>query len=392
MKKKTTQDILKLLEPANPIRKLTQDIDNRQFITKPNATGISKHEHTHTKYGTDAIDSVLNEGALALTTRGDIVYMGATDLARLAVGNADEFLGTDGTDPSWRTAAQVLASLSSEAGAAFSINSQNITDLANAVNPTDAVNLEDVLDRIGVVLNYWISNQTLTTTLTDSEASLQETPSSTPETLTTILFKSTAVDTPTPFTVKAGTLIEVHFDADETVGAGRNEGLHCILGYVDADGTSNFTQIGDDSDSTVALTVAKTSYELHIHVPTGITVPAGKRLWLKFVATTLSGAGGYPELNVYYDDSDHHIHVPVAGSVLGAYIPYAFYTTRGDMAYQGAAVLTRLAIGNDGYVVMSDGSDPVYTNPRHDFDGGVIGLARATFVVKQDGTIDGGAI
>jgi len=39
------------------------------------------------------------------------------------------FLGSDGTDVSYRTAAQVMASLSEEAGAAFSFNNQQITNV-----------------------------------------------------------------------------------------------------------------------------------------------------------------------------------------------------------------------------------------------------------------------
>ena len=344
MKKKATQEILKLFEPTNPLKKVQQGIDNRTFITSPGVTG-SKHEHMHTKYGEDAIDSVLDEGAIAITTRGDITYMGATDLARLAVGAADTFLGADGTDPSWRTAAQVMASLSDEAAAAFSMNSQNITDLANAVNPQDAVTLDDLLDRVGVTLNYWISNQTLTTTLTDSEAALQETPSATPETLATITFKSTAIDTPTPFTIKEGAIIEIHFDADETAGAGRDVSLHCVFGYVDADGTSNFVQIGNDSDATGALTTSQTSFTLHAHVDSDTTIPTGKRLWLKFVSTSVAGGGGYPEINVYYDDPKHHLVMPVAGDVLGAYIPYAAYTAAEDMLVGTAAgVVTAIPV------------------------------------------------
>lgn len=45
------------------------------------------------------------------TTRGDMLYRDASGNARLSVGAADTFMGSDGTDPSWRTAAQVRASL-----------------------------------------------------------------------------------------------------------------------------------------------------------------------------------------------------------------------------------------------------------------------------------------
>ena len=45
------------------------------------------------------------------TTRGDIIVHDGSNDIRLAVGGADTFLGADGTDPSWRTAAQVRTSL-----------------------------------------------------------------------------------------------------------------------------------------------------------------------------------------------------------------------------------------------------------------------------------------
>ncbi len=51
-----------------------------------------KHEHTHTKNGTDPIDSALNEAAIALTTRGDMVYQDADGLQRRAVGAANTII------------------------------------------------------------------------------------------------------------------------------------------------------------------------------------------------------------------------------------------------------------------------------------------------------------
>lgn len=42
-------------------------------------------------------------GASLLTTRGDIIYRNATVPARLAVGASGAYLGSDGTDPVWRS-------------------------------------------------------------------------------------------------------------------------------------------------------------------------------------------------------------------------------------------------------------------------------------------------
>ena len=44
---------------------------------------------------------VLDDGYIALTTRGDLVTRDATGLARLAVGAANRYLTTDGTDLAW---------------------------------------------------------------------------------------------------------------------------------------------------------------------------------------------------------------------------------------------------------------------------------------------------
>ena len=308
----------------------------------------SKHEQRHTKYGTDAIDSVLHEGAIALTTRGDLSVMGATDLVRLAVGGADTFLGADGTDPSWRTAAQVMASLSGEAAAPFSMNDQNITDLADAQDPTDAVNLRDVLDHVGITLNYWLGNQTLDELLTDSETALTETPTTPVETLSTITFKASVADTPTPFDINPGTIIELHFSALVAAGGGRVLGLHAVFGYMDSD-SANFIQIGDDSDSTGALTTDKTSYTLHMHVANATDIPAGKRLWLKFVSTSLSGGGVYPQISVYYDDAAHHLIFGVAGSVLGN-----FLLLNGTRAMIGALDMGGQDIDNGGVVFLTE--------------------------------------
>lgn len=206
------------------------------------------------------------------------------------------------------------------------MSDQLIHGVADPVNLDDAVNLDTLLDHIGVSLKYYLGNQTLDLTITDAEATLTETPNADPDELTTITFKSSVADTPAPFTIVFGTQIEVHFSADESSGGGRSEGLHCQFGYVDANGTSNFVQIGEDSDVTAEITDVKTAYAVHIHVTSDITVPAGKRLWLKFIATTLSGGGGYPTLRVYYDESAHHMNILVAGGVLGSFIKAGTYS------------------------------------------------------------------
>lgn len=73
--------------------------------------------------------SVHSDSVADAVTRGSIIYGNATPKwDELVVGGADTFLGSDGTDLSYRTAAQVMASLSAEAAAAFSFGGQEIQD------------------------------------------------------------------------------------------------------------------------------------------------------------------------------------------------------------------------------------------------------------------------
>lgn len=71
--------------------------------------------------------SVHSDSVADGVTRGSIIYGNATPKwDELVVGGADTFLGSDGTDLSYRTAAQVMASLSAEGGAAFDLNGQDL--------------------------------------------------------------------------------------------------------------------------------------------------------------------------------------------------------------------------------------------------------------------------
>jgi len=83
--------------------------------------------------------TVISDSVAQDVTRGSIVYGNATPAwDELVLGAADTFLGSDGTDVSYRTAAQVMASLSEEAGAAFSFNNQQITNVLMQVVADDA--------------------------------------------------------------------------------------------------------------------------------------------------------------------------------------------------------------------------------------------------------------
>lgn len=233
-----------------------------------------------------------------------------------------------------------------------------IVNLGDATNPEDAVNLRTMLDSIGISLNFWISNATLVSALVDSEDVLKETPSTTPETLTSITFKSSVIDNPTPYTIKESTIIEIHFSANITTSAGKRDvQLSFQFGYVDLSGTSNFVQIGVNSDLTNVLTANQTHYESHIHVADDVTVPAGKRLWLKVISTAGDGAS-YPEINFYFDNPDYHLIFGVAGSILGNFVQVSGDTMTGPLAAPAAEVVKT----SDATLTFAEMSGTVFSN------------------------------
>ncbi len=279
------------------------------------------------------------------------------------------------------------------------VDSNLITNVADAVNLTDAVNLNILLDHIGVALNYWLGSTTLDLALTDAEASYTETPNAEPDELSNIYFKSSVAETPAPFLIKAGTIIEIHWTGDETSGGGRNVGLYFQLGYVNANGTTDFVQIGANSDTSDALTNVKTAFSSHIHVASDTTVPAGKRLWLKVFSITVSGAGGYPTIRVYYDNSAYHMSLEVAGSVLGSFVKAdgsTVYTATGagfkdeDNMASDSAVATASQQSIKKYVDDNSGGDVtaganIDANAVVIGDDGAKGVKKSTLLVSDNG-------
>lgn len=92
-----------------------------------------------------------NELTSAYTTRGDIVYQGASTFTRLGVGSANQVLKTNGTDPSWgQVGTDGIAddAVTSAKIAADAVGSSEIA--ANAVTATeiasDAVTTAKILD------------------------------------------------------------------------------------------------------------------------------------------------------------------------------------------------------------------------------------------------------
>lgn len=75
----------------------------------------------------DDIDDVLAVRTEPFVARGDLLYRGATAPAILTVGTNTKFLGTDGTDPAWRTIGDLTAD-ATPAGAADYVMTLDATD------------------------------------------------------------------------------------------------------------------------------------------------------------------------------------------------------------------------------------------------------------------------
>lgn len=119
----------------------------------PNTLWFTDEDGTDVQLGLGAAHAILdgsihNDSVADAVTRGSIIYGNDTpNWDELVLGGADTFLGSDGTDISYRTAAQVMASLSGEADAAFSLGGQELQDfivhtVANSgARPSAAVGL-----------------------------------------------------------------------------------------------------------------------------------------------------------------------------------------------------------------------------------------------------------
>ncbi len=239
------------------------------------------------------------------------------NMAFAAAGFEDSPLSTDGTN--------------------VDVSGGRVTSVGNPVEPTDAANLQSVLEQTGVSLHYYFGNTTLDQELTESEAAIQELQDADPDLFSNIFFVALEADTPAPFTVDTGAIIPVHFSAKVTTGppSKYDTVLYVKLGYVNSDGSvGSFVQIGANSDSTAILTTAQTSYELHIHVATEITVPVTKRLYLQVWADS-SGTGGYDTIHFYYDSVAHHVQFAIDASVLENFVQKAGDTMTGNLVTVG---------------------------------------------------------
>jgi hypothetical protein len=205
---------------------------------------------------------------------------------------------------------------------------------------TDAVNLQTMLNSVGVSLNFWLqASNVLGNEYANAPVARTEAISSSPQTLSTIYYKSAVAITPTPFVIKDGTIVITHFQAKvNTVEApAKTCSVKTQLFYVDADGTSNPVQIGSDSNSTIPLTTSQVTFNTSIDIAGEVNVPEGKRLWLKFVVTRTS-AEYAPTISIWDGDVHDHVSIPVAGSVLGRYLQLSGGTLTGNLGSPGQTI------------------------------------------------------
>lgn len=104
----------------------------------------------------DAVEVEILGLSPTLTTRGDLLTRNATDEIRLPIGTANQFLGTDGTDPIWRTlsgdaslsaGAITLATVNGNVGSfgsataagTFTVNAKGLITAAGSTTITPAV-------------------------------------------------------------------------------------------------------------------------------------------------------------------------------------------------------------------------------------------------------------
>ena len=228
---------------------------------------------------------------------------------------------------------------------ALDMGNFQINNLAAPSTGSDAVTLKYLQNSLGVDLNYWLEAAgVMQTAYLGTPAFLTQTPTQEAEQeLTSIVFRSSVAQTPTPFVIKNGTEFLTHFNAKVTTVTGKKTAtIVAKLYYADADGTSNLTQIGASTTESPVLTATKALQENYGITATEVSIPSGKRLVLKMFSVCSGTAVNYPEINIEYGDVHDHVSIPATGAVFGNFLPLAGGTMVGDIAMGGNYQVTAL--------------------------------------------------
>ena len=265
--------------------------------------------------------------------------------------------------------------------------SKVFTEPVTVADPTSglhAVNLHTLLEHIPASINWYLGNTaSALANYKKLVLTAETTPASTTVTITAndqnILGSTygwiTDAGVPAYTTLLAGDYL-LHCYAKQTATTGyKLVYLYAKLYKVDADGTSNETQIGSTSTFTRTLSTVSTDYNVDIHLATAATITATQRLVLRVYAS-LSGSGSNPELVFYYGDlatTDSYVGEPTTALVLEEYLvkngsrlaQHLEVNSGTDYNYPQADVL-QMATGNTHFVVDADGTLTVETKDGHE--------------------------
>jgi hypothetical protein len=231
-----------------------------------------------------------------------------------------------------------------------------LTDVGNPISGNDAVNYHTLLEAIPTSIRWYLSNtasalaghQKLLLTNDVGQTELTLTVDASPKAVGSWI---TDAGVPAYTTIPAGEYkFHLYGKVNSITGTDRVQ-YRAKWYYVDADGTSNKTQIGGDSTLTAYVTTSILDFNVDIHVESAITVADTKRLVLDVTAVKTEG-GGNPTLYTYLGAAtDAYIGEPATAITLNN----IFVRKTGDETIAGVKTFSDgIVIGTDKLVKFRD--------------------------------------
>ena len=279
---------------------------NSIFLTGNMAVGgtvdgvdVSNHSARHEDDGADEVSltglsgdpaDTINESLL--TTQNDIIVRGASEAGRLNITASKIVARLASGNIVAATPAQIMALLSGQAGAAFSMNSNKITSLATPAASTDATTKEYVDAAVAsMVWEYFLND---TASGADSYYTMSQTATGDVESsfTTASLGQGDAQaltewisDAAVPFLVIRKGQLDFHIHAERTVG-NRSVVIYAELYEYKTDTSEVLIATTEDSS---AIT-DKVGVGLHATLANDYTLTAGSKLLVKYLADLGAGA------------------------------------------------------------------------------------------------------